>query len=285
MKAKFLLALLVFLYNQDQHQVYGSNCGSQRRDTCRGDCCWADGLCQQACGPGCSGCGNNCGCFRLEVSSSCNRNPRTGECESSGCFPGSSVLTLRSGIRKNMTEIQIDDEVLVHGLGIFQPILGFLDLNHGKETDFIHIKTNMSTAISLTPSHIIFTQSTEEGKMIKKYAGKVMLGDVIFNAEQGKNAEVIKISKFSSVGYYAPLTKSGTLVVDGYLASCYASYPHWVAHTALYPARTWPGIFLGDTQEGTGTYLTMLKTLGNMVNLRNMAVPALIVMDAVKEEF
>ena len=185
-----------------------------------------------------------------------------------------------------MKDLKIGDDVLT-GSGTFSPILGWLDKQQGLETEFLKIDTNLTSSISLTSSHVIFTWTDEEQRVTEKYSEHIKLKDIIIHEESGQKGEVIRISKFSSQGYYSPLTLEGTVVVDGFLASCYASYPHWVANMALFPARTWPSIFLGadGDAEGTGSFVKLIKKIGDMMQLRNAAVPALFVMDAAKEEF
>ena len=46
-------------------------------------------------------------------------------------------------------------------------------------------------------------------------------------------------------GAFVPLTAEGTIVVDGVLASCYASFDHDWAHLLTTPIRWFPGLFEG----------------------------------------
>ena len=128
----------------------------------------------------------------------------------------------------------------------------------------------------MTGSHIIFSRSREDVTMTPKYAQDVRVGDLLVQEDTGQEAEVMAISQYSSVGYYSPLTYEGTMVVDGYLASCYASFPHYVAHAALAPARAWPSLVLGDQNRGTPAFVSAIKTMGHLLNLRN-TLPAVMV--------
>ena len=50
-----------------------------------------------------------------------------------------------------------------------------------------------------------------------------------------------------------PLTAEGTIVVDGVLASCYASFDHDWAHALTTPLRWLPGLFeTRDRREDDG---------------------------------
>ena len=41
-------------------------------------------------------------------------------------------------------------------------------------------------------------------------------------------------------GAYIPITMEGNIVVDGVLASCYASVPHDLGHLGMMPIRWFP---------------------------------------------
>ena len=62
---------------------------------------------------------------------------------------------------------------------------------------------------------------------------------------------------------YAPLTMEGNIVVDGVLASCYASYDHDVAHFALQPILWFPGLIdsLFNADKGTPAYTNVVEEL------------------------
>ena len=46
-----------------------------------------------------------------------------------------------------------------------------------------------------------------------------------------------------------PLTAEGTIVVDGVLASCYASFDHDWAHLLTTPVRWFPWLFEDETNR------------------------------------
>ena len=200
-----------------------------------------------------------------------------------GCFPGTAEVTLISGDSKKMEDLKIGDKILT-SFKSFSVILGWLDKQPGMRTGFIKLETNLTSSISLTRSHMLLSRTKNEQDVTHKYAEDIKVGDLIVHAETGAEAEVLNTSLFSSVGFYSPLTYEGTIVVDGYLASCYASYPHMAAHIALLPARTWPGALLGGDDGGTQTlFITAVKALGDFINLRNSAFSTLQVWDTLKK--
>ena len=85
--------------------------------------------------------------------------------------------------------------------------------------------TDNTPAVTLTASHVVFTKNTT------KYAGDLVPGDTLLHWDgvQMEELEITKIKARQESGFWAPLTRSGTLLVDGFLMSCYASYPHNVS--------------------------------------------------------
>ena len=80
------------------------------------------------------------------------------------------------------------------------------------------------------------------------------------------------VEKRVAEGYWAPLTAEGTLLVDGYLASCYSSYPHAVSDLASAPVKTLSRLLLDDEtsqhQDGVRSVVRMMKDLANLLGLR-----------------
>jgi len=170
-----------------------------------------------------------------------------------------------------MKHLRLGDEVLTKG-GVYTEFLGWTDKNTEKNTQFLKIVTNNASSITLSASHIIYVY---DEKLVTKYAQDVNVGDLLLNLS-GELEEVTDITTVQEQGYYSPLTTTGDLFVDQLLSSCYASFPHELAHAALYPARTWPRVFLEDDhsleKDGTRIYVIIIKKLGDVLGFRRSTV-------------
>ena len=63
-----------------------------------------------------------------------------------------------------------------------------------------------------------------------------------------------------------PLTSEGNIVVDGVLASCYASFNHDVSHFAMKPMMWFPGMMesiVGIDTDAPG-YVNVVKQMGRL---------------------
>ena len=83
---------------------------------------------------------------------------------------------------------------------------------------------------------------------------------------------VIDVEHTTEKGTWAPLTMEGTLLVDGLLASCYASFPHAVIDLALAPVKMFPRMLLDDEEsvkvDGCREGVILQKKLGTAMGLR-----------------
>merc|ERR1712165_159091 len=203
-----------------------------------------------------------------QASGGCDPGPRG---VGGGCFPGSATVHLPGGDTKQMKHLQLGDQVLTNG-GTYTEFLGWTDKDTDRKTQFLRIVTKNASSVTLTANHNIYVY---EEKLVTKYAQDVNIGDLLVNLS-GELEEVTDITIVQKQGYYSPLTTTGDLFVDQLLSSCYASFPHDLAHAALYPARTWPRLFLEDDhslqEDGTRGYVRIIKKLGDFLIFRKSTV-------------
>ena len=86
------------------------------------------------------------------------------------------------------------------------------------------LTTEENPTLTLTANHIVFTPDST------KYANDLLPGDSLlyWNGTHTVEKIVTEVRQTLESGWWAPLTMDGTLFVNGYLASSYASFPHQV---------------------------------------------------------
>ena len=100
-----------------------------------------------------------------------------------------------------------------------------MDRHQSQPAHMLRIWTSEGqSSLTLSASHVVFTSNAT------KYAGDLQPGDCLmyWNGTSMEEMEVEAILPTISFGFWSPLTRAGHLLVDGFLASCYASYPHQV---------------------------------------------------------
>ena len=172
---------------------------------------------------------------------------------SAKCFAGSTQVTLADGSHKSLSDLRIGDRVLVDHLGTFEPVSSFI---HAKAdglfsflaVDLRSLKSNRSSTLYVSPNHLIF----EFGSGDARFAGKLRPGDRVQFVDEHElvPAEIVRVQLTQQEGYYAPLTPSGTIVVDGVVASNYATVSnHALAHRVMGAYRWWVSV-VGGSQVG-----------------------------------
>lgn len=183
-----------------------------------------------------------------------------------GCFPSSSSVQLEDGSTLSMSRLAVGDRILsVDSAGHFQfePVIGFLHRSPNATAAFWHVETSNKQVLSLTPDHLVFTAArSHSGAAAASFLAadaSFLTAKASFAARLQPNVTSVYVVRGSpgppggrpgvsavtrvttstlSVGLYAPLTASGTVVVDGVVASCYAAIDsHVTAHLAVTPLR------------------------------------------------
>merc|ERR1719153_296762 len=188
------------------------------------------------------------------------------------CFGPKGTVETRGGV-KTIPELLIGDEIRTSADNLdntaFTEFLGWLDRQDYSPAEMLQLFTTDNTpAVTLSASHVVFTNNST------KYAGDLVPGDVLLHWDgvQMKELEITEITTSQQPSFWAPLTRSGTLLVDGFLMSCYASYPHKVSDLAMAPVKAMSMTLLDDKEsqhkDGVRKIVKLMKDMGQLVGLR-----------------
>jgi len=107
----------------------------------------------------------------------------------------------------------------------FEPVLAFLHREPATEAEVLRIRHGLGQ-VHLTANHLLFALRESNGTIESILADEVRVGDrVLAPWIDGtlSSPEVQAVDRvWKSTGLYAPLLDSGTVLVDGTAASCYA---------------------------------------------------------------
>ncbi|XP_026074640.1 indian hedgehog B protein [Carassius auratus] len=198
-----------------------------------------------------------------------------------GCFPASALVTVEDGSVKTMDRLQPGDKVLAssesdgYGLLIYSEFIAFLDRDPFAEKQFYAIETDSGAKLSLTAAHLLFVSEgncsgpVANAELKSVFASDVQPGQCVVSTrgaeQQGYLSRVTRIRIQEDKGVFAPLTRHGTVVVNGIVSSCYAAVDqNWLAHWAFGPLRvlsSWGGT-VGHQAVGIHWYSSLLHWVG-----------------------
>ena len=137
-----------------------------------------------------------------------------------GCFPEDATVEVQGKGPTTMKALQVGDEILTSVGGNYETIYGFAHQDRNAViTDYLDIYTSAQESkpapLKVTGEHLL---AIPDGKFVA--AKSLQVGDLLESGD-ATSAVVTEIKSAAKKGLYAPLTQSGTLIVNGIKTSCY----------------------------------------------------------------
>ena len=160
--------------------------------------------------------------------------------ESDGCFPESATVVVNNGFRKTMDSLRSGEyiQVIDNGEICFEPVITFIHRQPEVLQEFLSITTATNKNLKITEDHLLFVR--RKGREIAIPARDIETGDTLY--VRGNNIlttdTVQAIISVYEKGVYAPVTLSGTILVNDVHASCYFDVlSHEWSHRAMGAVR------------------------------------------------
>lgn len=160
------------------------------------------------------------------------------------CFPGDALVWMANGERKSISSLQSGD-ALLDELGAATTFVSWIkreDANQllTQSIEYMRHSSNVTERLTLSPNHHLYVRASTGAKQLV-FAWNVQVGDfLIGGSREDEQLRVTGVTWEEKLGVYAPLTLSGSLVVDGVLVSNYAEFPpsdQLLIHAAMAPLR------------------------------------------------
>ena len=182
------------------------------------------------------------------------------------CFSGDMQVDVRDRGMVTMRDLQVGDKVRVsNGPNVtddnekrYEPVYAFAHHDTNTTTSYLRF---LPSGLEVTRNHLLWIEEEDKQNhgssddFVSVPAFRVEVGNILV----GTDTPVTSIVRVDRTGHYAPLTRTGTIAVNGALASCYVAFQessklrmwgrgtswtyHWLEHTFLTPLRWYCGIF------------------------------------------
>jgi Trypsin/Hint module len=207
------------------------------------------------------------------------------------CFSGKNLVEVKDVGCITMDQLKIGDYVL-SGHNQYTQVYGFGHYDHQKEAPFLQVYVDDNNydevPLEISSEHYMYVE--REHKQIILSAADVMIGDLVYyHNNNGENHDnrltmkyVTKIQRVTRNGFYAPLTQSGDLIVNGIRASNYVQlfsktdvigwyHQNTIGEALFFPQRIFCRYFMSSCQNelyinGFGITAYMVVRLGKVMN-------------------
>ena len=132
------------------------------------------------------------------------------------CFPGDATCEVQGQGQVRMSDIKLGDKVLVQG-GKYETVYSFGHLARQVEATYLQFVA-AGFVLEISKDHMVFV---EGGRSVP--ASIVKVGDKLL-LTNGNAATVNAIRSVRKQGAYAPFTASGTVAVNGVVASSFIAF-------------------------------------------------------------
>lgn len=183
--------------------------------------------------------------------------------QSGGCYPGSATFVDIHLQRRKMESLKVGDVVqVVNNKEIqFEPVITFIHRQTEVMQEFLEITTlHEKKILKITEDHLLFVEKGGQAAVIP--ARDVNIGDTLYVTDDQnvvKKDEVQTIGFVWEKGVYAPVTLSGTILVNDVHTSCYFDvlsheWSHWAMGVAraVYQVSPWMVKWLSNIGQKDG---------------------------------
>ena len=141
-----------------------------------------------------------------------------------GCYPGSAIFVDAFGRRRQMESLQVGEkvQVIANNKISSEPVIIFIHRQPEVMQKFLKITTLTKKVLKITEDHLLFVEN--EGVASAIPARDVISGDTVYVRGDLGALETDAVQNISHVyekGVYAPVTLSGTILVNDVHTSCY----------------------------------------------------------------
>ena len=136
------------------------------------------------------------------------------------CFPGDSIVDVLGQGAVAMKDLKLGDVVNVGG-NDYAKVYSFGHHDRAVKAEYLQIHTqDLKQPLEISKNHMLFVQHGSTQNVVP--ASVVTVGDLLVLGSGGF-AVVTKISTVERTGAFAPFTTTGTIAVNGVVASSYVS--------------------------------------------------------------